>query len=517
MIDLRASDHGRLRTAAGCALVVLLLGCSQHQITGEPLVYGVEPLSGAVVDRDVLGALPENSGTVPHKGEIITIVVNSVFLRYLEDRGSPHVLVYAEVYDDGTDDPSTALTKVLFDQRDQPPGVNLGLADRTLYGPVAFKGYPIRIRFFVVELDKEEKEQASKIIGAAGAAAAAAQPQYAPAVALGVQIAEAINALNEDDFELRFDLTLYPIGPLGNADIADARLRASGEPVQRQTRPVVQAASLRTGSFAVLKREISERVPEELAPKVLSDWTQEAHVNSYTATDGSTVLAEEVLRVQGGHLYRIVRHLSQNGSPVSAATVRLREEPNDEVDFGLAVGVRQQFRDQTYVTLSVINGLPVGVSEVALRKASQRDVAALASLLDNPSGLSDSERMGEQVDSLAATVKSLLQQQRVADIAARRVGRDPSFRTSAEYPAFWARQIDPLAGLAKGSVAFRNSAARNAGLLDSLSDIVVNLPILDPEDAKQMAALQKLKKSDFEPVSGQQGLFNLTSAASSKL
>lgn len=90
-------------------VLVLLIGCNTQSLpTGEPLVYGVKPLSGEIVDRDIsIKSANSSVGIVPHKGEMISIVVNNVFIRYLKEIGNPHVLIYSIVHDDGTDDPGT--------------------------------------------------------------------------------------------------------------------------------------------------------------------------------------------------------------------------------------------------------------------------------------------------------------------------------------------------------------------------------------------------------------------------
>ena len=46
-------------------------------------------------------------------------------------RISNKVLVYAEIFDDRRDDPSTMFTKLIFEREDQPSGAFLGLQDRT--------------------------------------------------------------------------------------------------------------------------------------------------------------------------------------------------------------------------------------------------------------------------------------------------------------------------------------------------------------------------------------------------
>src|SRR4051794_9745407 len=110
----------RIGLGVFCALVAAI-GCTpQHHITGEPMVFRVNPVSGEVTDRDVASTANDSPlGTIPHKDEIITLVLNNVFVKHLETLAEHRLLVYAEVYDDGQDDPTTAVSKVLFDQSGQ--------------------------------------------------------------------------------------------------------------------------------------------------------------------------------------------------------------------------------------------------------------------------------------------------------------------------------------------------------------------------------------------------------------
>src|SRR5262245_31397013 len=92
-----------------CACVIAsVAGCTpRHIITGEPVVFRADPLTGQITDRDIVNADSGTPlGTIPHKDEIITLVVNNVFVRHAEKLLDRHLMVYAEVYDDGTDDPS---------------------------------------------------------------------------------------------------------------------------------------------------------------------------------------------------------------------------------------------------------------------------------------------------------------------------------------------------------------------------------------------------------------------------
>lgn len=525
-----------LLTAIFLLMTSLLTACStQHVITGEPLVYGLKPDTGEILDRDTPD-LGNTNLVTPHKGEIITLVLNNVFIKYLREIGSPHVLVYAQVFDDGTDNPDTAVTKVLYNERNSPEGVNLGLADRVLYGPTPFKGFPLRIKLFIVELDKEQKELASKIIDAVGATAAAAKPEAAPAITVAVTIAKAINAMNEDDFELRFDMTLYPVSAIGKASTGDKVLDTAGEPSQRHGKAVSMVTPLRTGLFAIMKRELEDRFKgqHELNARGKSqnnacgievstldfDYSQEFFTSIYADSDGSRYSVEEDLRYEGGYLYRIVRRISNaKNQEEKYAVVRLCAGPNRTVPFQLSKGIRQRFTDRTHVVLSVVTGLPLGLEPEALRAASERDARQIVKLLDNPSDTTLGQRIGEEVDAIAASLKSMLEQRRIATEATRRVGRDPSFRTEPDYALFWTQQVDPLdpTTTPKGSTASKNAEAKNAAILETLAEIVVNLPILSASNPAQMKALHGFISTDLKKMDGKSGIFQLTEQGKTKL
>ncbi len=521
-------------------MIPLLAACSnQHVITGEPLVYGVKPETGELLDRDTSNS--ENANLViPHKGEIITLVLNNVFIKYLKEIGSPHVLVYAQVFDDGTDNPDTAVTKVLYNERNSPEGVNLGLADRVLYGPTPFKGFPLRIKLFIVELDKEQKELASKIIDSVGSTAASAKPEAAPAIAVAVSIAKAINAMNEDDFELRFDMTLFPVSTIGKATTGDRVLDDKHEPSQRHGKDVSIVTPLRTGLHAIMKRELEARFKKDEyglgvraqgqnitsqsqnndcgveVSKLDFDYSQQFFTSSYADSSGGQYTVDEVLRYEGGYLYRIVTKITDGKKDLERITVRPCAGPNRGIDFSITPGIRQRFTDRSYVVLSVVTGLQTGLEPAALKAASERDVRQLSKLLDNPSDASLSERIGPEVDAIAASLKSALEQRRISAEATRRVGRDPSFRTSPDYALFWVKQIDRLAS-AVGTVDRRNAEAKNAAILETLAEIIVNLPILNPSTPAQMSALHTLTSNDLEKMAGKPGIFRLTDQGKKKL
>ncbi len=513
------------------SLTLVLAGCGsppgQARITGEPLLYAVAPRTGAILDRDTIPeATDDQPIVVPHTGEIVSILVGNIFLRALRDVGSPHVLVYAEIHDDGTDNPETMRTRVLFESRDQPAGVNLGLADRVLYGPVAFKGFPIRIKLYVVELDKEDKEVASRAISSVGGVAATAAPQAGPAIGIVVDVLQAINAMNKDDFELRADVTMHPVGAFGTARIGEASLEDAGEPSQRHGRPYSLATSLRTGSYLIVKRELRSRgvgrgLPggraapgsarvDDRSASLRHDWSQEFFLSSYKSPSGKDVIVEELFRISGGYLYRVVKGVyDERGEPVDRAAVVPRTGPNAGMPVVLAPGIRELMTDQTYVLLTVLTGLPAGVGEEAMRADSRGAVARISGLLDDPGGAGAAAAMGERIEAIASTAGAWLEQRRVAGAIARKVARNPGLRTDPAYVAMWVSQLQDPAAHAEGSVARRNAAAANAGLIPVLESLVVDLPLISDANLQN---LRGLRASDVEPIPDRPGAFRLTAS-----
>lgn len=151
----------------------------QAAITGEPRLYRINPLSGEIFDRDViLQKAGTPLGVVPHEGEIIAITLNSLFLQKLQEKkiGNPHILVYAQVSDDGVSSPEDGITKLIYNGENQPAAASVGFVDPIVYGPTAFKGMPVRMRIVVVELDKANKQRAASVISALGESGAGAAP-----------------------------------------------------------------------------------------------------------------------------------------------------------------------------------------------------------------------------------------------------------------------------------------------------------------------------------------------------
>ena len=621
--------YSNVRQTLVWALILMLLGSGcitkQASITGEPILYGINNYTGDIIDRDLFpepvggNALTGNVnapgahtiGIVPHKDEIIAVIVDNIFVRYLKETiTSPHVLIWTETYDDGSDNPQNAYTRILYNAPNQPEGVHLGLADRIVYGPTLYKGHPIRIKLFIVELDKKEKEIASRIIEAVGQAASAAKPEAAPAISVATKFAQTIGAMNEDDYELRYDLTLSPIGPFARYTINKESDYAPKwgdpfdpdkqkvEPAQRERKEVSVVTSLRTGSFTIIKRELGTRTEvigwnQKIAKvsfavsdpsQVDMDYTQESflHQVRLVATVEDVLhpykrlleqsetnntdskerirselrkvaallehkadlrlengIVESVLKYQGGYFYRITSGLRFNAlnSTLKREDAELIDRalhtnfkngrtyivkpfygPNKGLDIAEGIGRREFLRDKTHLVFSLVSGLPLGVSSETMRTASSSDAQRLQELLDTPpDGIVLSDMTG-RIDEVATTVNTLLKKRKYADLAARRVMRDPEFRRSLDYPLFWIGLLEISEPNITSDTENRNSVALNASILSTLSDLVVNLPMVEADNFDQIAKIKKLTSDDFEePAGNNHGLFRITTSAAEKI
>ncbi len=525
---------------------LFITGCGKPLITGEPILYGINNYTGAIIDRDLFPqpysrekppAEEENEtvstvqgfpiGVIPHKDEIISIVVDSVFVKYLKEslKTSPQVLVWTEVYDDGSDDPQKAFTKVLFNGKNQPQGVHLGVGHRVIYGPAPFKGYPLRVRFFIVELDREQKETGAAIIETIGNVAAIAQPQQAPIISLAVQFAQSLSALNEDDYELRYDVTLMPVGPSGVYTSGDSELmKAPSEPAQREGKPFAISTPFRTGSYLLVKREIGQRLinnyfgrgaglePVASESRVGRDFTQEwitDRVAKYKKE--GEVEYDYVLRAQGGYLWEIFRKDIND-------VVEFQWAENKGEPFKIIRGIRQLFRQQTHMLFTVVSGLPVKVDETVLAASSGRDRTRIDELLDAPPEETVHSRLREKVQDIEASLLTLVSKQRMSEYAAKRSMRDPSFRTNTDYVLFWLSRLDGTDYGQDRQKEKREAETLNASILDTVSNLTVNLPYMDAGEQDQMKKLKTLEKDDFEqPDKNSRGVFRLNEQGLNKL
>lgn len=207
---------------------VVLTSCSPPALTGEIRVFPVSkiPVFSKEQKQDTAGSLLEKqkqslrsgywltgldsaSGASFSTADNVVIEVNSIFLKYFGEGplDGGELVCFSEVSDSG--DPTHVYRRVFFLGEDQSINSRLNFLDKIVFGPIAYTGNDIRLRLVIVELDKEENEQAKNVISSLKDVAAQAQPQYAPVMELGSSFMQYIVSLNGDDQEFDFHLTLH--------------------------------------------------------------------------------------------------------------------------------------------------------------------------------------------------------------------------------------------------------------------------------------------------------------------
>jgi len=239
---------------------------------------------------------------------------------------------------------------------------------------------------------------------------------------------------------------------------------------------------------------------------------------------------EYVLKYQGGHFYRITSNMffflrnpslapeeaeffnkamymsSKCGIPYPVIP---SHGPNKGLIVAEGIGRRELLRDKTHLVFSLVSGLPIGVSSEAMRAASSSDAQRLQELLDTPpDGVVLSDVTGK-IDEVAVAVNTLLKKRKYSELAARRVTRNPEFRRSVDYPLFWTGLLDTKPEPNNTSEEPK-AIAFNSSILSTLSDLVVNLPVVDAGDFDKIEEIKKLTHGDFvEPASDNHGLFRI--------
>lgn len=481
-----------------------LARAAQSDITGEPSLHRIKPGSGELADRDLaLG------GTAFHRDAPIVVTVNSIFLRYVKERfgGNPHVLVYSEVYDDGTDNPETAHRRVVYNGESTAQDTLLGVSDRIIYGPAPFKGFPLRIKFFIVELDKQDKSFFSSLLGGLNQFAQVLSVSSAATVGQLLQVGGAINALNSDDFELRFDLTLHPPRPAGKIAVPTSP--------RRHDQGYYLNAPLVSGTYLVMKRETKARGGDEhdsFITNALYDNAQQTFYWSLNCDKRKVDKVGQQLRFEGGYLYRVVSE--------SADSLKTKfGDPNTECPWVTAGGYRIPFHQRTYLAFS-ISPAPADaqLSAEAQREISARDMATIRGLLDKPDG----PGLGAAAEAGLRQTTTMVAADVVYRDAIRRATRiadsNPDFRTSVDYPLFW---ISQLRTPDQGDAYEKDlNSAFNDRVLRLLGEIVPDLPppVLGARvGATHIGCLRGIAAADLTAGKPAAGYFVLVDTARTRL
>ena len=150
--------------------------------------------------------------------DYVTITLKSGFLKYFRDLGGQNrtgeIAILLSFYAEGVASDNI----LIFASEDQTLGSFLPLTDWPILGPIKIGGDSLLMRVVVMEQEEKERETMRALVSFAALAASAVQPQAAPIVKLGSEIASLLINQNRDDVVVdhRFSLQRTMKGRIAN-------------------------------------------------------------------------------------------------------------------------------------------------------------------------------------------------------------------------------------------------------------------------------------------------------------
>ncbi|HEY1685520.1 MAG TPA: hypothetical protein VGG19_12210 [Tepidisphaeraceae bacterium] len=126
--------------------------------------------------------LPEYGDPVRVAQDVITIQIDSAYVRDLPPRwtGSKDIILFAEIQEDAAAGyAGNKLTSIVYVGKNQRILGRLNFNGNLVYGPVAYKGHPIKIKFTLMVLQSAAANQEQSVVSIIANLASTAAPQYA--------------------------------------------------------------------------------------------------------------------------------------------------------------------------------------------------------------------------------------------------------------------------------------------------------------------------------------------------
>lgn len=114
--------------------------------------------------------------------DVITIQIDSAYVRDLPPRwtGSKDIILFAEIQEDAAAGyAGNKLTSIVYVGKNQRILGRLNFNGNLVYGPVAYKGHPIKIKFTLMVLQSAAANQEQSVVSIIANLASTAAPQYA--------------------------------------------------------------------------------------------------------------------------------------------------------------------------------------------------------------------------------------------------------------------------------------------------------------------------------------------------
>lgn len=169
-----------------------IAGC-QDRIVGQVELLGVRSTDQSLFHFGSADAPPVKARTsvfadfgdpVRITQDVVTIQVDSAYLRALPPRltGSKDVVLFAEIQEDAAEGyAGSKLTSIVYVGKNQRIPGRLNFNGNLVYGPIAYKGHPLKVKFTLMVLQSAAANQEQSIVNVIANLAATAAPQYSAA------------------------------------------------------------------------------------------------------------------------------------------------------------------------------------------------------------------------------------------------------------------------------------------------------------------------------------------------
>jgi hypothetical protein len=114
--------------------------------------------------------------------DVVTIQVDAAYIRALPPRltGSKDIVLFAEIQEDAAAGyGGSKLTSIVYVGKNQRIPGRLNFNGNLVYGPIAYKGHPLKVKFTLMVLQSAAANQEQSVINVIANLTGAAAPQYA--------------------------------------------------------------------------------------------------------------------------------------------------------------------------------------------------------------------------------------------------------------------------------------------------------------------------------------------------
>jgi hypothetical protein len=477
------------------------------------MVYSVDD-QGFIHERD------EPLDDIPiTQGDVITVSLNTLFLKYINEIGAKskggEVLVYTEVHDSPNE--NNPYRTVVYNEAGTSANSILGVTDRVIYGPVQYKGYPLRIQLVVVELDKEDNEMAQRVMQTIGDVISTAAPSSVPVVGPAVQLGKLLTVFNEDDYELRADITLHPVTAAPTKKkTATASEKLTGivptwllpKRVNIEKGPPPKAVK-KEGKYRLIARKgrpcsmvnMPIRQGRTLIVKAESEgrkWSDDlSQMRDYLAADRFVYggVDSKVLVLAGGYLWLdTVSSAAENTKKAEEDAKKNKAKNKVKKKIKGTVDNTELYAEKTYAVLSVRRGGVEG-NEAMMRKVSEDLFKPIVAMLQAPMR----EQFDQQIKQFSSVLSASIRAKQLVNSTNQRVGMDASFRSN---PSFVLSYIDALVTKEPGDKKDSTeelyaktlyAKSLNAQLLTMINSSVLGFPASAYTDSANWERLKDIK------------------------